>query len=78
MDRAELYELWQADSGQGEQNKDRPGWVRDNREAIHEHTDLSEPIPDGSKGEVRKWLKSYKGTVTRQLNPDTDGDGGGS
>jgi hypothetical protein len=66
MDRAELYELWQ-------RNKDRPAFVRNYREEIHEHTDTEDPIPDGSLFQVRQWLDSYKGVVTRQLNDDTDG-----
>jgi hypothetical protein len=66
MDRSDLYELWQ-------RNKDRPAFVRSHREAIHDHTDTEAPIPDGSLYQVRQWLDSYKGTVTRQLNDDTDG-----
>lgn len=60
MDRQELYEEWQ-------NNKHRPIYVREHRDVIHEHTDIDEPIPDGSAAEVRDWLDSYKGTVTRQL-----------
>ena len=66
MDRAELYELWQ-------RNKDRPAFVREYREAIHEHTDTDDPIPDGSLYDVRQWLDAYKGVVTRQLNDADDG-----
>lgn len=61
MDREELHDLWAA-------NKDRPAFVRERREEIHEHTDTSDPIPDSdSLAAVRDWLASYKGTVTRQL-----------
>jgi len=66
MDRHELFEEWQA-------NNDRPAWVRNRREEIHEHTDTSDEIPNGSLFEVRQWLQSYKGTVTRQLNDDEGG-----
>jgi hypothetical protein len=66
MDREELRALW-------DRNKDRPAFVREHREEIHDHTDTSEPIPDGSLAEVRHWLDSYKGTVTRQLNDDSPG-----
>lgn len=66
MERDELRELWK-------HNKDRPAFVREYREEIHEHTDLSEPIPEGSLFEVRKWLDSYKGVVTRQIDDDSPG-----
>jgi hypothetical protein len=66
MDREELRALW-------DRNKDRPAFVREHREAIHGHTETSDPIPDGSLAEVRRWLESYKGTVTRQLNDESPG-----
>ena len=66
MDAAELYELWMA-------NNDRPVWVRKNREAINEHTDLSEPVPDASNAEMQRYLDRYKGTITRQLNDTVEG-----
>jgi len=62
MDALELAGLWQ-------RNKDRPAFVREHREAIHQHTDTDEEIPNGSLAEVRGWLDDYKGVVTRQL-PD--------
>lgn len=65
MQRSELYELW-------ELNKDRPAFVREYRDEIHGHTDTSEPIPTGSLHDVRQWLEKYKGTVTRQLDDDSD------
>jgi hypothetical protein len=66
MDRSELYSLWQ-------RNKDRPVWVRKNADAIEEHTDTSDPVPDGSVFEIRRWLDKYKPVVTRQLNDDSEG-----
>lgn len=68
MDREELLSEW-------EQNNHRPAYVREHREAIHAHTDLNEPIPDGSLAQVRRWLDSYKGTVTRQLRAEDDESG---
>lgn len=68
MDPSELYQAWQAQS-------DRPAWVREHRDQLNEHTDTSEPVPDGSLAEVRDWIRRYKGTVTRQLDdavPGTD------
>jgi len=67
MDREELLELWH-------RNSDRPAFVRNYRDEIHEHTDLSDPIPDGSLAEVRHWMGRYKGTVTRQLGESTTTD----
>jgi hypothetical protein len=64
MDAEELTQQWQ-------RNKDRPAWVRENREAIQEHTDIDEPIPNGALSKVRRWLNDYKGVVTRQL-PDAE------
>lgn len=66
MDAEELAQLWQ-------RNKDRPAWVREHREFIHEHTDVDEPIPSGALSKVRRWLNDYKGVVTRQL-PDPDAE----
>ena len=64
MDRAQLYEQWQA-------NKDRPAYVREHRETLEAHIDTTDPIPeDGSLHEIREWLNDYKGTVTRQLAPE--------
>ena len=60
MDASELRELWQ-------RNRDRPMWIRNHREAIHEHTDTSEPIPDASAYQVREWVDRYGSVVTRQL-----------
>ena len=73
LDRADLNELWHADAGRGLENKDRPAFVRQHRQAIMEHTNTDAPIPAGSLAEVRRWLDRYKGTVTRQLNDDADG-----
>jgi hypothetical protein len=64
MDAEELSQLWH-------RNKDRPAWVREHREAIQEHTDIDEPIPNGALSKVRRWLNDYKGVVTRQL-PDAE------
>lgn len=78
MDRATLRERWHGDAPGGRQNKDRPAWVRDHREAIAEHTDTSDPLPppNANLWRYRRWLASYKGTVTRQLKADGgDADG---
>lgn len=66
MDEAELYEHWQS-------NKDRPAWVLEHRDEIHEHTDTDDPVPTSGMFDVRQWLDSYKGVVTRQLTPE-DGE----
>jgi len=71
MDREELREVWS-------ENKDRPAFVREHREEIHEYTDTNDPVPDGSLHEVRQWLDRFKSTVTRQLgenakSEDTEG-----
>lgn len=66
MDRSELFDVWQA-------NKYRPAVVRQYREEIHDHTNTSDEIPDGSLFDVRQWLRRYRGTVTRQLS---DGENG--
>lgn len=63
MDRAELYELWQ-------NNKHRPAFVLEHREAINEHTDTSEPVPNKGAFAIREWMKQYASVVTRQLSPD--------
>ena len=60
MDPSELLAAWNA-------NNDRPMWIRENRELIHEHTDTSEPIPDASAYQVREWVDRYGSVVTRQL-----------
>ena len=74
MDAAQLRDDWK-------QNNHRPAWVREHSDAIHEHTDTSEPIPNGSLHAVRQWLDDYRGVVTRQLNDavgetptETDGE----
>ena len=54
------------------QHKDRPAFVREHREAIHDAVDVSEEIPDGPLHEVRNWLDRYKSTVTKQLEGDDD------
>lgn len=72
MDTSELTDHWHA-------NKDRPAWVRANRDELMDAVNTSEPIPgeDGSIYEVREWLKKYKGTVSGQLNEVAgDGEGG--
>lgn len=66
MDREQLYNEWRA-------NNDRPVYVREHRETIMEHIDVSDPIPEGSAHEVREWLKRYKSAVTKQLKPETVG-----
>jgi hypothetical protein len=66
MERAELFDLW-------ERNKDRPAFVREYADEIEQHTDTADPVPEGTLFDVRQWLESYKGTVTRQLNDDEDG-----
>jgi len=66
MDRETLANQWQA-------NNHRPAWVMENREALEEHIDTSEPIPEsGSLYEIRQWLARFKGTVTKQLQDDAD------
>jgi hypothetical protein len=68
MDQREVFEEWQA-------NKDRPAYVREHRETLAEHIDTSDPIPeDGTLSRVRDWLQRYRGTVTRQLNPNSGGE----
>lgn len=67
MDRDTLREQWQA-------NNDRPAWVRENREAIHDYTDTSDRVPEGELHEVRDWLGRYKSTVTTQLTADDGGE----
>lgn len=57
-----FFDTWQA-------NKDRPAWVRNNRDAIMERVDVDDDIPE-SLAAVPEWLDRYKSTVTRQLNPD--------
>jgi hypothetical protein len=68
MDRRRAYELWHEYG-----YKNRPAWVREHRDELHEHIDTSEDIPDGPIYEVEAWLDRFKGTVTRQLNDDADG-----
>jgi len=63
---SDLLDRWQA-------NNHRPTWVRENRDELNDATELSEPVPDGSVFEIRRWLERYKGTVTRQLNDDEPG-----
>lgn len=72
MDQAEVYDLWQADAGHDRQNKDRPAFVREHRDVIDEHIDTDDPLPgaDDSLAAFAQWLDDYKGTVTRQLNPE--------
>lgn len=72
MDQADLYELWQAPARRDQQNKDRPAFVREYREALAEHVDTDEalPPPDASIARYSHWLDAYKATVTRQLNPE--------
>lgn len=53
-------------------NNDRPAFVRENREAIHEAVDVSEDIPDAPLPQVRDWMARYKGTVTKQLEEGED------
>lgn len=67
MERAELFEAWQ-------QRKDSAQWVRAHRDEIHEHVDVSEPIPTGGTAAVTDWLARFKGTVTEQLDDGTEGD----
>lgn len=50
-------------------------WVREHRDEVHEYTNTSDPVPDGSTAEVRRWLNSYKGTVTKQLREAAEGEG---
>jgi hypothetical protein len=69
MDRETLREQWQA-------NNDRPAWVREHREAIHDHTDTSDRVPEGELHEVRDWLSRFKGEVTKQLTGDDSEDRG--
>ena len=66
MDRQTLREQWKA-------NNHRPVWVREHREAINEHVDTSEPVPEGGTFRLRQWLDKYKGVVTRQLSGEKGG-----
>jgi len=75
MDASDLLELWNADAGRGRQNKDRPAFVRQHRDALAEHTNTDDPIPeDGTAADLRAWLGTYKATVTRQLGENTNPD----
>ena len=65
MDRADLFELWQA-------NKHRPTFVLEHRDQLAEHIDTSEPIPTSGTFAIRQWLEAYMGVVTKQLAPDTE------
>lgn len=67
MDAAELRRLWH-------ENNDRPAFVREHRDVIHEYTSTSDDIPDKSLFEVRQWLTTYKATVSRQLNDAVSAD----
>lgn len=66
MDRQRLFDLWR-------ENNDRPQWVHNHRDEIHEYVDTSEPIPSGGVAAVSRWLDRFKGTVTKQLD-DAEGD----
>lgn len=71
MDRAELYDSWQREAGQGRRNKDRPAWVREHHADLNEHVDTDDlPSPGAPLAAWREWLGRYKGTVTAQLSPD--------
>ena len=72
LTREELREIWEAQDGR---NKHRPAVVRTHREAFVEHTETSDAVPDteASLAEFRDWLDRYRGTITRQLNDDTEG-----
>lgn len=61
-----LYEQWQ-------ENKDRPSWVRSNRQTLEARADVEEPIPM-SLPAVDTWLNKYSKTVTKQLSDTDDGD----
>jgi len=67
MDRETLANQWSV-------NNDRPAWIMENREELEEYIDTAEPIPaNESLYDIRQWLARFKGTVTRQLNDDTEG-----
>jgi len=70
MDRAELFQAWQRDG------KDRPQFVREYRDDLVEYLTEgvveSMPGPDGTVFEFRQFLNDYTGTVTKQLEEDTD------
>jgi len=73
MDADELLDLWNQEAGRDRQNKDRPAFVRQHRDALMEHTNTDDPIPeDGTAAELREWLGAYKSTVTRQLGAKTN------
>jgi len=77
MEQDTLAKLWTADAGQGLQNKDRPAFVREHADALDEHTDTDDPVPDpesASMAAYRDWLERYKGTVTRQLSEGNDAE----
>lgn len=68
MDRMTLRQEWEA-------NNHRPVWVREQRDAIHEHTDTGEDVPNKGPAAVRAWLDRYKSVVTKQLNAaETEAD----
>lgn len=72
MEPAELHYQWH-------ENNDRPAWVRANRQEIMDAVDIDDPVPDGSLHDIRRWMDSYKSTVSRQLNELVDdADGGDS
>jgi hypothetical protein len=65
MDQQELFGVWQ-------RNKHRPAFVRNYAEEIGEYINTDEPIPEGdSLAATRRWLERYRGTVTRQLKPES-------
>jgi len=67
MDRDEMYELWQ-------RHNDRPAFVREYREELMAHLSVDDPIPESdSLAQIRDWMNRYAGTVSRQLNDDSDG-----
>jgi hypothetical protein len=74
MEQSDLHELWQADAGQGRQNKDRPAFVLEHADALADHVATDDPVPTKGLKDAREWLESYKATVTAQL-AGVDGDG---
>lgn len=73
MDKADLRRAWHASAHGGKQNKDRPAFVREHREALAEHTAADLPPPDAELAAYREWLADHKGAVTRQLAPEDGG-----
>jgi hypothetical protein len=68
MDAADALQTWQT-----AQDRDRPAVVRNHRDGLMAHLDVSEAIPTDSLASVRDWMDRYAGTVTTQLTDAAEG-----